>query len=56
VTEGHRMRSRTDNQLQKAISLFDQARELLDTRGAIKSNKKSPQVAAGQPVAAANAP
>jgi carboxyl-terminal processing protease len=45
VTEGHRVRSRTDNQLQKALSLFDDARELLETREAIKSTKKSPQVA-----------
>jgi carboxyl-terminal processing protease len=52
VTEGHRVRSRTDNQLQKAISLFDEARDLLQTRDAIKSTKKSPQVATGQPVAA----
>jgi hypothetical protein len=45
VTEGHRVRSRTDNQLQKALSLFDDARELLETREAIKATKKSPQVA-----------
>ena len=45
VTEGHRVRSRIDNQLQKALSLFDDARELLETREAIKSTKKSPQVA-----------
>ena len=45
VTEGHRVRSRIDNQLQKALSLFDDARELLETREAIKATKKSPQVA-----------
>ena len=49
VTEGHRVRSRTDNQLQKALSLFDDARELLETREAIKATKKSPQVADGLP-------
>ena len=45
VTEGHRVRSRIDNSLQKALSLFDDARELLETREAIKATKKSPQVA-----------
>jgi carboxyl-terminal processing protease len=47
VTEGHRVRSRTDNQLQKALSLFGDARELLETREAIQSTKKNPQVATG---------
>jgi hypothetical protein len=50
VTEGHRARSRGDNQLQKAMSLFDEARELLETRDAIKATKKSPQVADGPPI------
>jgi carboxyl-terminal processing protease len=45
VTEGHRVRSSGDDQLQKAISLFDEARELLDTREAIKSTRKGAQVA-----------
>ena len=51
VTEGHRARSRGDNQLQKAMSLFGDARELLETREAIKATKKSPQVADGPPAA-----
>jgi carboxyl-terminal processing protease len=46
VTEGHRILSTGDNQLQKALSLFDDARELLETREAIQSTKKGSQVAA----------
>jgi carboxyl-terminal processing protease len=46
VTEGHRIRSGGDNQLQKALTLFDDARELLETREAIRSTKKGAQVAA----------
>ena len=45
VTEGHRVRSRSDNQMQKAIELFEDARKLLETREAIKATKKNPQVA-----------
>jgi carboxyl-terminal processing protease len=47
VTEGHRVRSNGDAQLQKALTLFDDARELLETREAIKATKKGAQVADG---------
>ena len=45
VTEGHRIRTAGDHQLQKAIEMFDEARELLETREAIRSTKKGAQVA-----------
>ena len=58
MTEGHRIRAGFDNQLQKAISLFGDARELLETREAIKATKKSPQVAGagGPPAGSAASP
>jgi carboxyl-terminal processing protease len=48
VTEGHRVRSLGDDQLQKALTLFDEARELLETREAIKATRKGAQVADGR--------
>ena len=49
VTEGHRILSGGDTQLLKALTLFDEARDLLDTRDAIRSTRKGARVATTDP-------
>ncbi|MDX1383312.1 MAG: S41 family peptidase, partial [Thermoanaerobaculia bacterium] len=46
VTEGHRVLATNDSQIQKAISLFDEAEDLLKTRAALRGVKRGSQVAA----------
>lgn len=48
VTAGHRVLARSDNQIQTALTLFDEASELLEHREALRpGDDEQPQVASG---------